>query len=144
MKMFLSVAMAAGLVAVLAGAALAHGPWAGGGRGPGMMGWHGGPGWMGGPGGVGAGGAGCPGFAGAPPGGGERQAAITEEKAREIGTAYVDQYLKGFVIERVLPFTGRMGTMYQLELKGPKGEQRLLHVNPWGNVRPFGPVAATE
>jgi len=38
----------------------------------------------------------------------------------------------------VLPFTGHMGTAYQAELKGPKGETRVLHVTPWGGVRPFG------
>jgi hypothetical protein len=35
--------------------------------------------------------------------------------------------------------------MYTIELKGPKGETRTLHVNPWGNVIPFGgPLARTE
>jgi hypothetical protein len=29
-------------------------------------------------------------------------------------------------------------TMYQAELKGSQGETRLLHINPWGNVMPFG------
>jgi len=28
--------------------------------------------------------------------------------------------------------------MYSVELKGPKDEVRVLHVNPWGNVMPFG------
>jgi hypothetical protein len=31
-----------------------------------------------------------------------------------------------------------MMTMYQAELKGPNSEARVLHVNPWGNVMPFG------
>lgn len=29
-------------------------------------------------------------------------------------------------------------TMYQAELKGPKDEARILHINPWENVMPFG------
>ena len=49
----------------------------------------------------------------------------------------------------VLPFTGMHYnfTMYQAELKGPKGEVRALHINPWGQVMPFGvygPRAGTE
>lgn len=70
--------------------------------------------------------------------------AVTEDKAKELATAYVDKYFKGFTIERVLPFQGRWATAYQVELKGPKGEKRILHVNPWGQVRPFGPVAQAE
>ena len=45
-------------------------------------------------------------------------------------------------MEKVLPFGGRRMLAYQVELKGPKGETRTFHVNPWGNVMPFpGPVA---
>lgn len=53
---------------------------------------------------------------------------------------YNDKYLKGYKVERVLPFAGMgMGiTMFQAELTGPNGETRLLHINPWGNVMPFG------
>ena len=29
-------------------------------------------------------------------------------------------------------------TMYQAELKGPKDEERILDMNPWKNVMPFG------
>ena len=63
---------------------------------------------------------------------------------KELATGYAEKYFKGYTVERVLPFAGRMGTAYQVELKGPKGETRILHVNPWGGVRPFGPLAATE
>jgi hypothetical protein len=38
----------------------------------------------------------------------------------------------------VLPFGTPMGTAYSVELKGPKDEIRVLHINPWGNVMPFG------
>jgi len=138
MKRILSVVLAVAVVGVLAGVALAQGP-GGWGAGPwgGMMGM--GPGMMGA---RGPGQAGCPGLTGAGPG---TQTQITEEKARELAQQYTDQYLKGFTIERVLPFTGMHHTMYNVELKGPKGEIRTLHVNPWGNVIPFGgPVARTE
>ena len=84
----------------------------------------------------------CPGFAAA--GSTEAPEAVTDEKAKELATAYVEKYLKGFTIERVLPFQGRRATAYQVELKGPKGEKRVLHVNPWGHVHPFGPLAAAE
>ena len=145
MKRFMSMTLVVALVLGLAGAALAWGPrgaMMGGGMGPQMMG----PGWQGGAMGPGrmGGGAGCPGMAAAPGAAETPQAAITEEKAKELATAYTDKYLKGFTIERVLPFEGRRGTAYQIELKGPKGETKSLHVNPWGAVRPFGPLAATE
>ena len=48
------------------------------------------------------------------------------------------EYLKGFTVEKVLPFTGMHGTMYSVELKGPQDEVRTFHINPWGNVMPFG------
>jgi len=32
----------------------------------------------------------------------------------------------------------RMHTMYSVELKGPNEEVRVLHVNPFGEVMPFG------
>lgn len=124
-KLIGAVAMAGGL-AVLSGVASAQ--WGGGpggrfgGMGPGMMG--GGHGWM-------AGGTPCAGYA-------EAAAEITEEKARELAKSYADKYLKGFSVERVLPFTGRFRTMYAVELKNQAGEVRTLHVNPWGNVMPFG------
>ncbi|OGK82696.1 MAG: hypothetical protein A2X52_12000 [Candidatus Rokubacteria bacterium GWC2_70_16] len=152
MKRTLSVALAAGVVALLAGAALAQmggGP-AGGGMGPGMMGGGMGRGMMGGgmmgpgmmgggtmgPGMMGgaAGQSGCPGAAAA----GNQAAQITEDKAKELAQQYADSYLKGFTVERVLPFTGGHGTMYSVELKGPDGQFRTFHINPWGNVMPFG------
>lgn len=84
---------------------------------PGMMG----PGMMGGPGWAAS------------------QAQLTEENAKAIAQQYTDKYLKGYMVERVLPITGMGGmTMYQVELKGPNGETRILHVNPWGNVMPVG------
>lgn len=122
MKKLLSIVAVAGGLAVLAGAAFAQ--W-GGGPGPGR-GWHGGmgPGMMGG-------GGPCAGFS-------EAASEITEDKAKELATAYADRYLKGFTVERVLPFTGRFHTMYSVELKNEAGEVRTLRVNPYGNVMPFG------
>lgn len=117
MTRFMSTILATALVLGLAGAALAWGPRGAmmGGMGPQMMG----PGWQGGamgPGRMGGGWATCPGFAGTP-GTAEMPQAITEDKAKELATAYAEKYLKGFTVERVLPFQGRMGsTAYQIEL----------------------------
>lgn len=117
-----------GLVTVV----YAHGP-GGYGRGWGM-----GPGMMGGQFGPGA--SGCPGFGAA-----AQAQTITADQAKELAQQYADQYLKGFTVEKVLPFTGMHHTMYSVELKGPKDEIRTLHINPWGNVIPFGgPVAQTR
>ena len=127
MKKFLSAIAVAGGLALLSGVALAQ--WGGGpgrgyaGMGPGMT-RGGGPGWM-------AGGAPCAGAT-------DTATEITEEKAKELASAYAGQYLKGFTVERVLPFTGRFHTMYSVELKNEAGEVRALHVNPYGNVMPFG------
>jgi hypothetical protein len=63
---------------------------------------------------------------------------LTEEKAKAAVQAYADKYLKGFTVEKVLPFTGMHGSMYSVEMKGPNAEVRTFHVNPWGNVMPFG------
>ncbi len=128
MKKLVNVIAVAGGLALLSGVALAQwggGPGSGwyGGMGPGMMGGRG-PGWS-------AGGPPCGGFTQAEP-------SINEEKAKELATAYAEQYLKGFSVERVLPFTGRFHTMYSIELKNDAGEVRTLHVNPYGNVMPFG------
>lgn len=128
MKRILSVTLAVAVVAVLAGAALAHGR---GGSGGGMWGGMMGAGMMGGQSGPGA--AGCPGV-----GHGAQAEAITDEKAKELAEQYTDRYLSGYTVERVLPFTGMHHTMYSAELKGPQGELRTLHINPWGNVMPFG------
>jgi len=135
MKRLVSVVLAIAVVTVLAGAAWAFmGP--GGGRpmgmGGGMMGM--GPGH--GASGAGPGASGCPGMTGTGPA--VAPAQITEEKAKEVAKAYVEKYFQGFTVERVLPFTGMHHTMYTVELKGPKGETRTLHINPWGNVMPFG------
>jgi len=133
MKRFLTVALAVGMSLALAGAAFAQmgGPgmtMRGGWAGHGMMG---GPAMMGGP-----GQSGCPGMAGF---GQEHAAAqVTEEQAKTLAQQYADQYLKGFKVDKVLPFAGRGGAMYSVELKGPEGQVRTLHVNPWGNVMPFG------
>ncbi|OFW54513.1 MAG: hypothetical protein A2146_02850 [Actinobacteria bacterium RBG_16_67_10] len=121
------------MVAVLAGVALAQmggGP-AGRGMGPGMMG--GGmmePGMMGGS----AGQAGCAGQVAA----GAQPVQLMEEKAKELAQQYADTYLKGFTVDKVLPFSGMHGTMYSVELKGAEGQVRTFHINPWGNVMPLG------
>jgi hypothetical protein len=135
MRRILSVALVVAVVAMLAGAAFAqmggpmfgpgYGRMAAGPMGPGMMGR-----------GVAGGQAGawnCPGLAA-----GSAPEAVTEDKAKELAQQYADQYLKGFTVERVLPFTGMRGTMYSVELKGPEGQVRTFHVNPWGTVMPFG------
>lgn len=141
MKRVLTVAVVIGVVGVLAGAAFAQGPGMMWGRGPGM-----GPGMMWGAGaGPGAGPGAGAGFC--PMWGGQAAAApeqINEEKAKALATEYAAKYFAGYTVERVLPVQGRFRTMYQVELKGPKGETRTLHVNPWGGVRPFGPFAAVN
>jgi hypothetical protein len=110
------------LVAGLAVAQMAGPPPSAGTMGPGMMG----PMTMGA--------TGCPGMMG----GDTAAAALTEEKAKVAAQAYADKYLKGFTVEKVLPFTGMHGSMYSVEMKGPNEEVRIFHVNPWGNVMPFG------
>ena len=116
-KRWLAILVGAAIVPMLAGAAVAQMGWGPGhGYGPGMMG--GGP---------------CPGATG------DATAAITEEKAKEIAEQYAAKYLKGYTIDKVLPFTGMRGwTAYSVELRGPNDEIRTLHVNPWGGVMPFG------
>ena len=98
--------------------------------GPGMGGWgQMGPGMMG-P-GMGQMGPGMMGSTGA--------TQITEERAKELAQQYVNGYLKGYTLDRMLPITNGMGmTMYAAELKGPQGEFRTLHVNPWGGIMPYG------
>lgn len=64
-------------------------------------------------------------------------AAITEAEARTRAEEYAKEHLPGFSVERVVPFQGRRMSAYEVELKGPKGETRILHVNPWGDVVPF-------
>jgi len=143
MKKTLGVAMVAVLVLGLTGAAMAWcgGPGMGMGYGPGMMGsgpqgqgggW--GPGMMGGRGGRGPGAGPCwrQGAAGV------SATAIDEAKAKEIATDYVTKNLPGYTVEKFVKFERPRGTMYQVELKGPKDEVRYLHINPFGNVIPFG------
>lgn len=66
-------------------------------------------------------------------------AQITEDKAKAVAQQYANNYLQGFTVDKVLPFTTGMGmTMYSAELKGPQGEYRTLHVNPWGGAMPCG------
>jgi len=128
MKRFLTMAVVVVASAALAGTAFAQMGYGGfGGMGRGMWGGGMGPGMMGG------GQFNCPGAAAY-----SQATQITEEQAKEVAQQYADQYLKGFTVERVLPFTGRGGTMYSVELKGPDGQVRNFHVNPWGNVMPFG------
>ena len=118
MKPLWRLGLAMAVVLLLGGVAFAQMGWGpmGSGMGWGQMG----PGMMGGPGGT------------AP------QTQLTDEKAKELAQQYADKYLNGFTVERVLPFAGMGMTMYQAELKGPSNETRILHVNPWGNVMPFG------
>ena len=133
MKRFLSIAIAAVMFVSLGGVAFA---WMGGGpMGAGPMGrmMGGGPmggQMMGGPGGP----TGCPGMTSA----GVTGVSLTEEQARTLAQTYADTYLPGFTVDKVLPFTGQHGTAYSVELKGPKDETRVLHVNPFGGVMPFG------
>ena len=116
MKRWMSVVVVATVLAVLAGGALA-------GMGSGPMGM--GPGMYGG--------TGCPGMTAMGTG-----TPVTEEKAKALAQEYVENYLKGYTVEKVLPFAGGHGTMYSVELKGPNDEVRVLHVNPFGTVMPFG------
>ena len=140
---FVIVAAIVGIFVGVAGAQMGWGmgPCGPGMMGPGMMGGYMGPGMMGpgmmGPGMMGHGG----GWYGYPGTGSSGQAAATvdEPKAKELAQSYANQYLQGFTVDKVLPFSGMGGmTMYSVELKGPKDEVRTLHVNPWGQVMPFG------
>ena len=62
---------------------------------------------------------------------------VSEDQAKAIARKYVDEQLKGYTIEKVVPSTGMPRTMYTVELKGPKGESKTLHVSPFGHVMPF-------
>ena len=124
MKRLISVIIAGAGLILLVGVATAH--W---GEGPGTGRWGGAMGH--GHGIMRGGGYGCPGSE-------ATNAQITEEKAKELAQQYADQYLAGYKVERVLPFTGMHHTMYSVELKSEDGELRTLHVNPFGNVMPFG------
>jgi hypothetical protein len=139
MKKALAVALMA--VLVLGVSSLAFARWGGPGMGMGfgprgaMMG----PGGGWGPGagmGPGAGPCGRRGVMGA------TAAAIDEAKAKEIATEYATRNLPGFSVEKIVKFDRPRGPMYQVELKGPKDEVRYIHINPFGNVMPFGPGRA--
>ena len=128
MKRSLTVVVAAGALILTVGAAKAHwgsayGPGMGGRMGPGMMGSDG-QGYHGG--------TGCPGWEAT------SNLRITEEKAKGLAQDYAKQYLPGFEVERLLPFTGMHHTMYSVELKNSEGDLRTLHINPFGNIMPFG------
>ena len=121
MRKVVSVALAVAIVSLLAGVAFAQmgwGPTYPGQMGPGM-GWGPmGPGMMG------------PGMGWGQPNPGTQ---ISEENVKQ----YADKYLKGFTVDKVLPFAGMYEmTMYSVELKGSQDEIRILHVNPWGGVMP--------
>lgn len=64
-------------------------------------------------------------------------AQVSEDQAKAIAQKYVDEQLKGFTIEAVVPSTGLPRTMYTVELKGPNGERTTLYVSPFGHVMPF-------
>ena len=120
MRKWIAIAMGLAAVPVIAGVAVAQ------------MGW--------GPGYASPGYAMGPGYGPCPNGAmtGDTTA-VTEERAKEIAEQYAAKYLKGYTVDKVLPFTGMRGwTAYSVELKGPNDEIRTLHVNPWGGVMPFG------
>ncbi|MBI2014560.1 MAG: hypothetical protein HYS77_03340 [Candidatus Rokubacteria bacterium] len=129
MKTVLTVAVTIAAMIALAGAALAFmGP----GHGPGRMG-HAmmmpmGPHMMAQ--GVGPVGPGMH-------GGAMNATQVSEDQAKAIAQKYVDEQLKGYTIEKMVPSTGMPRTMYTVELKGPKGESKTLHVSPFGHVMPF-------
>lgn len=125
MKKFLIVVAAIAAVFVVAHAAVAfmgpsHGPGMGHGMMMQMMAQAGGP--MG------------PGMHGP---GAMNGMQVTEDQAKALAQKYVDEELKGFTVEKVIPSTGMPRTMYTVELKGPKGESKTLHISPFGHVMPF-------
>lgn len=136
------LAVAAIVVLVLGGGAVAMAQWGGPGMGPGygprgmMMG--GGPGWgpghgrMGGRAGFGPGGGPC--WQQGGPQGAAAPAAIDDAKAKEIAAEYVKKNLAGYQVEKVVKFERPRGNMYRIEAKGPQGEIQYLSINPFGNV----------
>jgi hypothetical protein len=62
---------------------------------------------------------------------------VSQDQAKAIAQKYVDEQLKGFTVEKVVPSTGMPRTMYTVELKGPKGESKTLHISPFGYLMPF-------
>jgi hypothetical protein len=124
MKRMVGLMAVVAALALFATAALAF-------MGPGNMGM--GPGMMGMGHGMMYGATGCPGMMAGTP-----AAAIGEDKVKALVEEYATSHLPGYTVEKVLPFTGRHGTAYSVELKGPNAEMRVLHVNPFGEVMPFG------
>ncbi len=148
MKKALGVVLTAVLVLGIAGAAMAwwggpgmgmgqgYGPYGrGAGWGHGMMGWHGGAG-------PGAGMGPGPGPCWQRGATGATATAIDEAKAKEIAAEYVTKNLPGYTVVKIEKFDRPRGTMYSVELKGPKDEVRHIHINPFGYVMPFGPGRA--
>lgn len=127
MKKSLVVAAVAVMVLTVTGMAMAQ--WVGPGQG---HGWRGG---MMGRGAGGPGGGPCWRQEGSTP---ATATAIDEAKAKEIASEYVSKNLPGYQVEKFVKFDRPRGAMYQVEVKGPKGEVQYLHINPWGNVRSFG------
>jgi hypothetical protein len=129
MKTVLTAAVTIVAMVAVAGAALAfmgprHGP---GGMGHGMMmGPH-----MMGP------GAGAMGMGSGMHGGAMQATQVSEDQAKAIAQKYIHEQLKGFTVEKVVPSTGMPRAMYIVELKGPKGESKTLHISPFGHVMPF-------
>lgn len=146
MKKALGVVLAAVLVLGISGAAMAWwgGPGMGMGYGYGYGPQGGGPGWgpgmMGGRGGWGRGAGYGPGFGPCWQQGGQdvTATAIDEAKAKEIANEYVAKNLPGYKVEKLVKFERPGGTMYQVEVKGPKDEVSYLRINPFGYVMPFG------
>ena len=63
---------------------------------------------------------------------------VSEEQAKAIAQKYVDEQLKGYTIEKVIPSSGMPRTMYTVEAPGlPKRESKTLHISPFGHVMPF-------
>src|SRR5512146_1932416 len=133
MKRSLAVVLVAVMVLAVTGMAMAQ--WGGPGHGYGPRGGMMGRG-AGGPGqGFGPGGGTCWRQQGAAA---AATTAVDEAKAKEIASAYVSKNLPGYQVEKLVKFDRPRGAMYQVEVKGPKGELQYLHINPWGNVRAFG------
>ena len=128
MKKIASVITVAVGIALLGGVAPAQMGGPRGGRWEGM-----GPHMWGGR-GAAAPGVNCPGFS-------SEAAQVTDEKAKALAQEYADKYLAGFTVQRVMPFEAMRGKAYSVELKNAQGEVRTLHINPFGNVMPFGPYA---
>src|SRR5512147_1515463 len=53
--------------------------------------------------------------------------AIDEAKAKEIASEYVNKNLPGYHVEKFVKFDRPRGSMYQVEVQGPKGELQYLH-----------------